>query len=260
MGEAGTFLFQNLWAAGLSFLALALVFAPLEWLVPAKPGQRFFRPEWFTDLAFFLGQYLIWSGLIVALLRLLSESCHGILFGSAVSQFPLYVQVLLAVALGDFCIYWVHRLQHTWDFLWRFHSVHHTAEHLDWLAAHREHPVDGLVTQAVINLPAFLLGVPLSTISWLIIFRGIWAIYIHSNVRFPLGPLRVLIGAPEIHHWHHSKERKPGNFANLSPLMDVIFGTYVCKDHEPAAFGVAEASPRSYTGQLVHAFTRPTKR
>lgn len=29
-----------------------------------------------------------------------------------------------------------------------------------------------------------------------IAFRGIWAIYIHSNVRFPIGPLRMLISVP----------------------------------------------------------------
>lgn len=259
MPELSQFLFENLWAAGLSFIVLALVFAPLEWLAPAR-GQKFLRPEWLTDLAFFVGQYLLWSGLIMQCLQLLKASCHGIFFGDHVALLPWYAQAFLALLLGDFCIYWVHRLQHSWDFLWRFHSVHHSAEHLDWLAAHREHPVDGLITQAVINLPAFLLGVSLHTISWLIIFRGIWAIYIHSNVRFPIGPLRVLIGAPEIHHWHHSRERKASNFANLSPLMDLAFGTYVCKDHEPPAFGVTEPFPRPYVAQLLHSFTRPAKR
>lgn len=260
MSELGNFLIDNLWAAGISFIVLALVFSPLEWLAPAKLGQKFFRPEWFTDLAFFLGQYLIWGGLILQVLRLLKTSCHGIIFGSSVAALPWWMQALLAVFLGDLSIYWVHRLQHRWDFLWRFHAVHHTAEHLDWLAAHREHPVDGLITQAVINLPAFLLGVSIGTLSWLIIFRGIWAIYIHSNVRFPLGPLRVLIGAPEIHHWHHSRERKVGNYANLSPLMDVLFGTYVCKQHEPAEFGISEPFPRSYARQLLHSFIRPSNR
>jgi hypothetical protein len=32
----------------------------------------------------------------------------------------------------------------------------------------------------------------------------------------------------------------------------VIFGTYRCPDHEPAAFGVNEPTPRSYLAQLVH--------
>ena len=67
-----------------------------------------------------------------------------------------------------------------------------------------------------------------------------WAIYIHSNVRLPIGPLRVLIGAPELHHWHHDRDRDAGNYANISPLMDMLFGTYRCPDHEPEAFGISE--------------------
>ena len=49
--------------------------------------------------------------------------------------------------LSDLCVYWGHRLQHNNAFLWRFHSIHHSAEHLDWLAAHREHPIDTIYTR-----------------------------------------------------------------------------------------------------------------
>ena len=106
----------------------------------------------------------------------------------------------------------------------------------------------------LVNLPAFLLGFPLETIAGLLAFRGLWAVYIHSNVRLPIGPLRVLIGAPELHHWHHSKEREAGNYANVSPLMDYIFGTYRCPDHEPESLGLADPIPKSYFGQLLHPF------
>ena len=51
------YIFAYVLAAALSLLFLAVVFRPLEMAFPAKPGQRFFRPAWFTDLCFFLGQY-----------------------------------------------------------------------------------------------------------------------------------------------------------------------------------------------------------
>jgi sterol desaturase/sphingolipid hydroxylase (fatty acid hydroxylase superfamily) len=92
----------------------------------------------------------------------------------------------------------------------------------------------------------------LNALVLIVAFRGIWAIYIHSNVRIPLGPLKLLIGSPELHHWHHDKERDRGNYANISPLMDVIFGTYVCPPKEPDAFGIKEDFPKSYIGQLVY--------
>jgi sterol desaturase/sphingolipid hydroxylase (fatty acid hydroxylase superfamily) len=158
--------------------------------------------------------------------------------------------------LSDFVIYWGHRLQHRVGFLWRFHSIHHSAEHLDWLAAHREHPLDTVYTLTLINLPAYVLGFPLETLAGFLAFRGLWAVYIHSNVRLPTGPLRVLFGSPELHHWHHARERFAGNYANISPLMDVIFGTYRFPPHEPGALGVTEPMPRTYLGQLLYPFRR----
>ncbi len=240
---------------GLSLLFLILVFFPMERVFPANNGQKFFRKAWILDLCFFLGQYLLWGALVVGVLGYFNEWANQFIpgdFRQKVAAQPWWLQAFEVIFLSDFLIYWGHRLQHRVEFLWRFHKVHHSAEHLDWLAAHREHPLDSIYTIGLINFPAFLLGFPLETIAGLIAFRGIWAIYIHSNVRFPIGPLRMLIGAPELHHWHHDKDRDAGNYANISPLMDILFGTYTCPDHEPESFGIHEPFPKSYLGQLIH--------
>jgi sterol desaturase/sphingolipid hydroxylase (fatty acid hydroxylase superfamily) len=204
-----------------------------------------------------LGQYLVWNAVILWVLLHVGhwvELTVPSTFRAAVAAQPFWLQAVEVVLLSDFFIYWGHRLQHRMPFLWRFHSVHHSAEHLDWLAAHREHPLDTVYTTSLINLPIFLLGFPVATLAGLIAFRGLWAIYIHSNVRLPTGPLRVLLGAPELHHWHHDRDRDAGNYANISPIMDKLFGTYRCPDHEPEAFGISEPIPRSYLGQMLHPF------
>jgi sterol desaturase/sphingolipid hydroxylase (fatty acid hydroxylase superfamily) len=241
-------------ATGLSLVFLVAVFRPLELAFRAKPGQRFFRPDWLTDLFFLLGQYLLWNGLVFWCLGHFRDALHGVVppdFRSAVAGQPWWVQVLEVILLSDFCVYWGHRLQHRSSFLWRFHSVHHSAEHLDWLAAHREHPLDTIYTLTLINLPAFVLGFPLETLAGFIAFRGIWAIYIHSNVRLPLGPLRPLLGAPELHHWHHARDRDAGNYGNVCPLMDVIFGTHVCPDHEPERLGLNQPTAQTWLGHMI---------
>lgn len=241
-------------ATGLSFLFLILVFLPMERVFPAKKGQKFFRPGWLLDFSFFFGQYLLWSGLVFWILSYFNQYLGAIVpssFQALVKNQPFWLQIVEVLFLSDFLIYWGHRLQHSVDFLWRFHKVHHSAEHLDWLAAHREHPLDSIYTIGLINLPAFILGFPLESIAGVIAFRGIWAIYIHSNVRLPIGPLRILIGAPELHHWHHDLDRRAGNYANISPLMDVLFGTYTCPDTEPEKFGIEEETPRTYVGQMI---------
>jgi len=249
-------------SSGLSFLFLCLVFIPLERAFPAKARQKIFRPAWFTDLCFFLGQYLLWNGAVLWVMGRFVGWLDVTVptgFRASVASQPWWLQAIEVVLLSDLCVYWGHRLQHRVGFLWRFHSVHHSAEHLDWLAAHREHPVDTIYTLSLINLPAFVIGFPLETLAGLVAFRGIWAIYIHSNVRLPIGPLRVLIGAPELHHWHHDRDRNAGNYANISPLMDVIFGTYRCPDHEPERVGIDGPPPRGYLSQLIGPFRRGAK-
>lgn len=247
--------FNSIQAPAISILFLILVFLPMEKVFPAKVKQKFFRKSWVLDLCFFLGQYLIWGGAVLWVMVSFRFWLDGIVpqsFRAMVAAQPWWLQVIEVIVFSDFLIYWAHRLQHNVDFLWRFHKVHHTAEHLDWLAAHREHPLDSIYTIGIINLPAFILGFPLETIAGFIAFRGIWAIYIHSNVRLPIGPLKKLIGAPELHHWHHDLDRDAGNYANLSPLMDIIFGTYTCPDHEPEKFGIKEDFPKNYMGQMVY--------
>src|SRR4029079_1077360 len=90
-------------SAGLSFLFLVLVFRPLELAFPAKRGQRFFRPGWFLDLCFFLGQYLLWGGLVVGVLA----ACGGWLqrvvpvpFREEVAAQPFWLQFLEMIALS----------------------------------------------------------------------------------------------------------------------------------------------------------------
>lgn len=237
-----------------SLAFLALVFIPMEKVFPAKPGQKIFRGQWLLDLCYFFGQYLLWSGLVLAILGYFSGWLGQLMpdnLTAAVGQQAIWLQAIEVIAFSDLIIYWAHRLQHKVDFLWRFHKVHHSAEHLDWLAAHREHPLDSIYTVGLINLPAFIMGFELETLAAVVAFRGIWAIYIHSNVRLPIGPLKVLIGSPELHHWHHELERDRGNYANISPIMDVLFGTYTCPPHEPEQFGIKENFPKNYVGQLL---------
>ena len=241
-------------ATGASLFFLALLFIPLEKSFPAKKDQKIFRKGWLLDLCYFLGQYLLWSGVVLWVLNYFDNRLGNIIpkgFQATIQKQPFWLQAVEVILFSDFLIYWGHRLQHKVDFLWRFHKVHHSAEHLDWLAAHREHPLDSIYTIGLINLPVFIMGFQMEALAIVVAFRGIWAIYIHSNVRLPIGPLRILIGAPELHHWHHDLERDRGNYANISPVMDKLFGTYVCPPHEPEQFGIKEKFSKTYIGQLI---------
>ena len=233
---------------------MAAVYAPLEVLRPARPrrqGDRWLRPAWLTDVAFYLGQALVllplFTWLLHAVTAPLRESAALVPLQAAFGQLPAGLQVVAGVVLADLLMYWGHRAQHTWGPLWRFHAVHHTSRDVDWLAAYREHPLDGLYTQLWANLPAMVLGLDLRLWLGVVVFRGMWAILVHTNVRLPLGPLKWVLGAPEFHRAHHAAARDVGHYANLAPWLDVLFGTHGGHE-EPAVLGVAEPHPESWAG------------
>lgn len=250
---------ERLRALGLALIMLPAVFWPLERLFAARK-QAWLRPRFVTDLAFMAGQYLVWAALALSLLVRLDDALALVVptaLRAWVATWSPGVQALVAVVLADVSVYWFHVASHRVPWLWRFHSVHHSARTLDWLAAHREHPVDGFLTQLAINLPATLLGVDLTILAGLIAFRGLWAIFIHSNVRLPLGPLRVLFGAPELHHWHHLETPDTKhNFANLAPWTDLLFGTYHVPPpgEETWPLGNPGEPPRGYLAHLLSPF------
>lgn len=241
-----------------AFLFLLLVFVPLERTFTIHK-QAFFREEWLLDLCFFLGQYLIWNSLVFYLIDLFDVQIQAVQFDNiktAIQSQPIWLQSLEVILLSDVLIYWAHRFQHKNDFLWRFHKTHHTSVRMDWLAAHREHPIDTIYTVTLINLPAILLGFNLESVQWFVLFRGIWAVYIHSNAKINIGFFKYIIGSPEMHHWHHDAERDRGNYANLSPLMDLIFGTHYDPGHFPNEYGVKNNQSKNYLQHLVFPFTK----
>jgi sterol desaturase/sphingolipid hydroxylase (fatty acid hydroxylase superfamily) len=260
--------FEPLRIAALNFVLLALLFAPLERLFPARLQPSWRRESW-LDASFFLGQYLLFAGLavlVMASVRSWLVAAEPPALRMWLASLPPVLVAAGAVVAGDVLVYWFHRACHSCELLWRFHAVHHSSEELDWLAAHREHPLDGLITQLCQNLPAIALGVHYELLAGLVVFRGAWAVFIHSNVDLPLGPVGLLIGAPELHRFHHARVRETRhNFANLAPWLDVVFGTY-CRPAPRAEFalGLTEPLRRGYVGHLVRplvpTFIRPDPR
>jgi sterol desaturase/sphingolipid hydroxylase (fatty acid hydroxylase superfamily) len=238
----------------LGFAVVAAIFVPLERTFTARRQGHLREGAW-LDLQYFGLQYLVMMGALLAFNRWL-QSVVGPLapaaIAGAVHALPVAVQAVLAITAGDLLLYWAHRACHRVPLLWRFHAVHHSVTRLDWLAAHREHPLDGLYSQLWLNLPAILLGVDLTALAPLLVLRGLWAIFVHSNVRVPLGPLGVLFGDPALHRWHHARvARCDHNFANLAPYLDVLFGTHHRPEREDYALGLDAPFPRGIVGQIL---------
>ncbi|AFM11539.1 sterol desaturase family protein [Turneriella parva] len=250
-------LLELLAQAVLFLAAISLVFIPLEYFWRADTAETgripWLRRGWLNDLLFYFGQILVFNSVTLLALGFLFQQIETSSFLPAtIMQLPLPLKIVLVILLSDFLIYWGHRAQHRFGILWRFHRVHHTALHVDYIAAYREHPLDNIYTRGLETLPAVLLGLDLNTIAGFVTFRGLWALFIHSNVNIRLGFLEVLLGSPHLHHWHHDLSRRGlVNYANLSPLMDILFRTYYNPPERPHSYGIPEPVRQAWFWQML---------
>jgi sterol desaturase/sphingolipid hydroxylase (fatty acid hydroxylase superfamily) len=239
----------------IGFAVLFLVFVPLERVCALRP-QRVFRRNYLTDLThFFVNNVFVAIGAIV-LVILAALPLIWLRAIDVEAMFPPAVTIPVAVALVFVGNYWGHRLTHTVPFLWRFHSVHHSIERMDWLAAARLHPLDSAFTQAFTILPLFLLGYDGRVFAGAAVLVTVLAIFQHANVRFRFPGVRWVVNTPEWHHWHHAidADARDKNFG--LPIVDTIFGTaYLPKDRRPTGFGIDDPVPQNgYLRQLAYPF------
>jgi sterol desaturase/sphingolipid hydroxylase (fatty acid hydroxylase superfamily) len=124
----------------LNVLFTGFLFIPLERLFARNDEQSIFREEWREDLFY----YLISSLMVQVLTFLTFLPAKSILAVAPlngvrtwVATLPFVVQFIAIMILTDLVQYWVHRAFHRVPWLWKFHSVHHSARNLDWMAGAR---------------------------------------------------------------------------------------------------------------------------
>lgn len=246
----------------LTLIVSVMVFTFLEKIFPKYREQAVLRPEWQLDLVYFCVNHLL-----LAFLLLISNYFVTNVFGWAVSDslkssiqaLPVAVQVVLLIICADFVLYWSHRVFHEVPWLWKFHAVHHSVEHMDWLAGSRNHIVQTVVDRSIAMLPLYLLGADKTALDIYVTFAALQAVLVHSNVSIPFGPLKYVIATPQYHHWHHSSDTPAidTNYAVHSPLFDWLFGTYhMPVQHWPENYGTTKPLPKSFFGQLFYPFRK----
>ncbi|MCA9605863.1 MAG: sterol desaturase family protein [Myxococcales bacterium] len=250
----------------LDLLGSTLVFVAIEKVMPLRKDQPVFRIEWQTDLTHFFFNHLV-----VGLTLLITNRVVHSTFGWAqndtvqgfVSDLPFLLQVFLVVLAADLVQYWAHRAYHEIPFLWRFHSVHHSAKAMDWLAGSRQHILELLATRILVLAPIFILGFSQRAIDAYVLIVGFQAVFNHCNVDVRLGPLRYVIVTPNFHHWHHSRDTEAidKNYAAHFAFLDYLFGTAVTADRTwPRHYGVVgDYVPEGFVKQQAFPFVGSTK-
>ncbi len=240
-------------------VVLFVIVVPFEKLFPRHRGQRIRRPQLGTDIGFALaGPVLNGVGVAVAIVVgvVTLAWIPGLLIRPLVGLIPPGLMPVAGIVLFDLAIYWVHRWSHEVPLLWRFHAIHHSTEHLDWVSGFRNHPFDG----ALVAPPFFFLlaaGFGAEFSGALAVAQIVLGIFLHANVRWRLRPLHRIVITPEFHHWHHTNEADAinTNYSVFLPAWDLLFGTYFMpRDRRPSVYGVSEYVPTGMWAQLLHPF------
>ena len=157
---------------------------------------------------------------------------------------PLWATIIVGLLLLDLIgAYTVHYVEHRVRWMWRFHLVHHTDQHVDTTTANRHHPGESVFRFVFTTLAVLIAGAPI----WLVfIYQSLSVIlsqFNHSNVKMPAWLDRALVWVictPNMHrvHHHYRMPYTDTNFGNIFSFWDRIFGTYTAVDNEKLTYGV----------------------
>lgn len=247
----------------LNLILLGTIFIPIERLFK-KRDQPIFRGEWREDLFYFFVSALFIQALtylsLTPAFTVLNGTDWARGFRDIVASQPILLQFFEIMFFTDLVQYWFHRSFHEIPWLWKFHAVHHSARHMDWLAGSRMHLVEIVLLRAFTTMPMYVMGFAEPALYAYIFFVYLLSTFVHSNVRFRFGFLQHVIATPRFHHWHHGIEKEAinVNYAVHFPLLDRLFGTHHLPGEEwPEGYGIADHPvPSGYWKQFLYPFQR----
>ncbi len=161
-------------------------------------------------------------------------------------QVPVWLKLIVGVALFDLITYWFHRMAHKAPLLWRFHRVHHSDTSMDASTFFRGHPIESFLWFGTSNiLAAGIFGLDLMTLGLYFLVSTPFIFMEHSNLKFPKWldkSFGLIFTTPNLHKVHHEQDQyhPDSNFSDIFIIWDRIFGTYTHKPVEEIKFGLKE--------------------
>jgi sterol desaturase/sphingolipid hydroxylase (fatty acid hydroxylase superfamily) len=243
------------WMAGARFALLLAV----EFLHPARPEWRMTWSSFWRDL-----KYMAVNGGTAAALKFglgwlaldLSRFNTGLVTGM-----PAVVEFLAVLLTFEFFQYWFHRISHdarglVGRWLWKLHVAHHLPDKVYLLMHPVAHPLNFIVSLAIVQLPLVTLGARPETLFLFNALMGLQGLVSHFNVDIKAGPLNYLLVGTELHRFHHSASLDEAkNFGVLTPFWDLVFGTFRYDPRRlPEALGVVDPSqypPSTAIGKVL---------
>lgn len=223
-------LLANLYGNISMYMVVPFLFL-LEILYPCNPSQPLVSKGFLQDALWYaidtpLSLIILFP--VAAFLRSLFNHYLGFLALGPATAWPVYLQVLAAVLLAEFFIWFNHFVRHKIRPLWLFHAVHHSQKEMNVFTDDRAHIIDLLIGSLLSFIPFFIFNVSnLYIITIIGIYKPIHNRFIHSNLKINLGWLSWIITTPQFHRVHHSVEEEHAdkNFGIYLSIYDYLFGT-----------------------------------
>ena len=218
-----------------------LAFVALVVMEKLQPFRRFnstvVKKSFVTNTTAFLFNNIILTILKASSLFFVAQkfSSHGLL--SDMENGP--VKWIISFLLFDLAIYVWHVASHHYEFMWRFHKIHHSDKSFNVTTGFRFHVFDLILEiiykclfVIVIGVDAYLV-LAIETIELMFIF------FHHANLSFDKEEtLSNVIITPSLHRTHHSADRREhdSNYGIVLAVWDKLFGTR--KESVPEKIGL----------------------
>lgn len=163
------------------------------------------------------------------------EKSKAVWPGVGLLKLPFILETILIILLVDLWMYVWHRLNHEVDFLWRFHSIHHSDPSMDVTTAWRFHYVE-IALSELLRFPVFvLIGAGIEDLLLYSMLMTPVIAFHHSNVSIPFSAdrsLRTIIPSPLMHRIHHSviRAEHDSNYGSMLSFWDRLFGSFKLKE------------------------------
>ncbi len=141
----------------------------------------------------------------------------------------------------DFAGYWVHRINHSINYFWNHHIIHHSSEEFNLACALRQSISNFFSISFIFLIPIALIGIPAKVVSVLAPLHLFAQYWYHTRLIGKMGILEYIIVTPSHHRVHHAinKEYLDKNLSQIFIIWDKIFGTFQEElDDVPPVYGV----------------------
>ncbi|AEG00113.1 sterol desaturase family protein [Methylomonas methanica] len=215
---------------GALFALAILAFLILLVIEKFKPyrnfTQKIYKESIVTNTTAFLVNNVILTILRASSLFLVAQQFSSFGLLSGLQNGPL--KWLLAFAFFDLAIYAWHFASHKYEWLWRFHKVHHSDKSFNVSTGFRFHVFDLLLEIVYKCVFVIVIGVDAYLVLAIEIIELFFIFFHHANIRVPNEQaISNYIITPSLHRTHHSTLRveHDSNYGIVLAVWDRIFGT-----------------------------------